>query len=239
MSGTYNVTYLYPADDGLTAIGEIESDLDNGRYIRIDRISPKWIKRTGEVEMVRLIQSIAANRADFVGPDGNQALDNAAIFFTMPVLMDEMLKLDPLFARNYTDRLSNEVDSSMANLLRRKFLGKNISLCGEDQFDVFVCKLDKKIISICSGNNNGAAVLEYRYGFGRKIELSLTKPVSINNDDEKETELFENGDYIYTVKLENRRDMGSAGVIVERRRAILSRQQCQQETIEPYLMPRK
>lgn len=239
MNGTYNVTYLYPADQGLTTIGEIESELDNGKYIEINQISPKWIDRTGEAEIAGLIRLISGRRTDFIGSNENQALENSMIFFAIPELMNEIHKQDPLFARNYTDRLSNEVDSSMANLIRRKFLGKNISLCGTDQFDVFACKLDKKVISVCSGNKNGAAVLEYRAGSDRKIELSLTKQVQTNYAGNKGTESFENGGYKYTINFGEGRDTSLAGVIVERKGTIVSKQQCQPEMIEPYLIPRK
>ncbi|MGF6787526.1 hypothetical protein [Paraburkholderia sp. 35.1] len=239
MNGSYNVTFLYPGDEGLTTIGGVESDLDNGKYIEINRISPKWINKSGETEMAYLIQSVSKNRSGFIGPDGNQALDNAMIFFAIPDLMNEIRKQDSLFSHSYTSQLSNEVNSSIANLIRRKFLGKSVSLCGDDQFDVFVCKLDKRVISVCSGNMNGAAVLEYRAGSDRKIELSLSKQIDSNYVANKEAESFENGGYKYTVKFGNGGDTSSGGVIVERKGTIVSSQKCQPEMIEPYLIPRK
>lgn len=239
MNSTYNVTYLYPTDQGLTTIGQIESDLDDGKYIEVNKISPKWINSPGEVEMADLIQSILMRRSEFIESDESKSLDNAMIFFAIPDLMSEIRKQDPLFVRNYTTRLSDEVDSSMANLLRRQFLGGNISLCGNDQFDVFACQIDKKIISVCSGNENGTTVLEYRAGSDRKIELSLTKQVQTNYAGNKETESFENGGYKYIIKFGNGRDASLAGVIVENKGAIVSRQQCHPEMIEPYLIPRK
>jgi len=157
----------------------------------------------------------------------------------MPELMGEVRKYDPIFPLKYSNRLSNGVDSSIANLIRRKFLGDQISLCSSDQFDVFACKLGRKVISVCSGNRDGTAILQYRAGSDRKVELLLTKETTLNDAENKQSETFENGRYRYKVEFGNNNDASSAGVIVEKNGTTVSKQQCQPVMFEPYLLPRK
>jgi hypothetical protein len=239
MNGTCRVTYLYPTNTGLTVIGGVESILENGKYAEIDQVYPKWIGQVGATDRSCLIKSISINRDSLIDPVENQSLDNAMLFFAMPELMDEVRKQDSLFPLMYSRRLSNEVDSSMANLIRRKFLGHQISLCDSDQFDVFACKLEKKVISLCTDNGGGTDILQYRVGSNHKLELSLTKQTVVDNARNKQFELFENGGSRYKVQFGNNDHSISAGVVVEKDGVTLFKQQCQSEMFESYLLPRK
>jgi hypothetical protein len=239
MNGTYTVTYLYPTDGGLTTIGAIESGIDNGKYKEINRISPEWVKGISVADRARLIQSISVNHDDFVRSSQAQSLDDAMLFFVMPDLMREIRKRDSGFPVDYSNYLGNEVNSSMANLIRREFLGGKISLCDSDQLDVFACSVGEKAISVCMGNKeDDVDTLQYRVGVGRKVELSLEKPFPHTVVGGGHSEFFDNGDYRYTVKFGNGKDSDSAGVIVEKNGAIVSRQQCHPERFEPYLLPK-
>lgn len=239
MNGTYKVAYVYPADDGLATIGSAEASMDNGNYVEIGRIDSDRLRQINENEKFHLIKSISAEPVDLIDSASSESVDDAMLFLLIPDLMKEIENRDSRFPAVYTKYLNDKVDSSMANLLRRKFLGNEVGLCDMNQFDVFVCSLDKKIVSICVGDKDGSQILQYRAGVGRKVEISLEKSFSSVGSKETPFGSFGNGDYQYTVNFGGVEDSGWAGVVVEKNGAVFSRQQCRAGAIEPYLLPRK
>jgi hypothetical protein len=239
MNGTYKVTYLYPTDDGLLMIGAAESSMDNGSYTGISRDYPEQMKRINEHEKIHLIKSFSNFSANFFGSSRGESIDDAMLFFVVPELMAEIKRQNSEFPIDYSNYLNSEIDSSLANLIRRSFLTRNGSLCDVDQFDVFVCGVGKKYISICSGKKGGALTLQYRAGLNGKIEILLEKPFSSFNSSKIESESFENGGYRYTVRFGDIHGSGWAGVLVEKMDAAISKMQCRAGTIEPYLLPEK
>ncbi|MFM0550056.1 hypothetical protein P0D69_03650 [Paraburkholderia sediminicola] len=127
MNGIYSVTYLYPGDDGFITFGTAELSMDNGKYTEINRISPEWIKRASANDRTLFIRSIVSHSDIFIDSGQNQSLDDAMFFFALPELMREIQKSDSTFLVNYSNRLSKDVNSSMANLIRRRFLGNQVN----------------------------------------------------------------------------------------------------------------
>lgn len=239
MNGSYKVTYLYPVDDGLVTIGAVELGMDNGKYVEINRSSPEWIKQASLDEISRIVKSISLNRGEFTDAVRTQSLDDAMVFFVIPGLMDEIRKLDAEFPDNYSRQLNKKVDSSMANLIRREFMGRGISLCDSNQFDIFVCNLERKTISVCIDRKNDFEVLQYRVGSARKVELSLEKSFVAGATDGARSESFRNGEFRYTVDFDGEKNSHWAGVTVEQNGILISRQQCRSEKFEPYMLPEK
>ncbi len=175
MNGVYRVTYLYPSNDGLTTIGAVELGMDNGKYTEVSQIIPKWIRQVGATDRPRITQSISVGFENMANSHQNLSIDDALLLFAMPELVPVIRKRTPAFPVAYSNYISNEIDASMANLIRREFVGDQTSLCDIDQFDVFACSLGKRTISVCSGSEDGANILQYRAGYHRKLELLMTK----------------------------------------------------------------
>ena len=239
MNGSYKVTYLDPVDDGLVTIGAIELSMDNGKYIEINRSSPEWIKQARMAEISRIVKSISLNRSELMNAARTQSFDDAMVFFAIPEWMDEIRKRDAAFPDKYSRQLNKKVDSSMANLIRREFMGRGVSLCDSDQFDVFVCNLERKTISVCIDRKNDFEVLQYRAGSARKVELSLEKSFVADATDGARSESFRNGEFRYTVDFDGEKNSHWAGVTVEQNGIFVSRQQCHSEKFEPYMLPDK
>ncbi|TKC78923.1 hypothetical protein FAZ69_31280 [Trinickia terrae] len=236
MNGIYRVIYLRPTESGLIAIGGAESSLDNGRFVDAVAISPKWTKAASARELDSLFDSILVHRGDLVGSSSSQSFDGAFLFFSIPELMGKIRRVDALFLIDFSMVLNKTVDSSLANLIRRRFVGNQISLCDENQFDIFVCKIGKKTLAVCASNREGEDVIQYRIGRDRNVELSLSKTMSQRIFDSHELGVFERGEYRYIVKYG---DNVWQGVVVEKSGITISKQQCEVEMVEPFLLPNK
>jgi hypothetical protein len=235
MNGTYKVAYLSPSASGLVAIGGVELSQDNGRYVDVSEAFPTWTKPADQTGLRNVVNAIIENQNKLIVADKGQSFDNALLFFAVRGLMENLMIKDSNFLVNFAKDINSEVDSSIANLIRRRLIGNKISLCGDDQFDVFVCKIGRKSLSVCSGVQDDANVLQYRVGTDRKIELSLGKSVSLNRPQRVSTESFKNDEYQYVVKFG---DADWQGVVVEKNGTPVSELQCDSESMEPYLLPK-
>lgn len=239
MNGTYKITYLYTTDISLEFISGVDGTLENGKFTSAESFSPKWTNEIKPNEKSNLIKSIAINRDHLIGKTDDLTIDNALLLLTSPELPDEIRKHDPSFFKKYSDNINKNVDSSVANLVRKKILTPEISLCDPDQFDVFACKLDRKSISLCLGKKDGSSVIQYRAGSKEKIELLLENPTPGNLSDTTESLILENRGYSYTVRFGQEKGTSWSGVVIRKGNHPIAKQQCQPGTIEPYLLPKR
>jgi hypothetical protein len=235
MNGTYKVTYLLPCRDGLIIIGGVELSRDNGRYVDVSRVSPVWAKHADHFQLKELADAIMADKENIVVADKGRSIDNAVLVFVVEDIVRDEQKSNPTSLVDLSRRVNDEVDSSIANLIRRRLIGGGISLCDEGQFDVFVCRIGEKSVSVCSGVQGESSVLQYRVGSGRNIELSLAQSGTAGGSMKNSSASFKNGSYQYTVQYG---DSDWRGVIINKNNAIVSKIQCAPWGMEPYLLPK-
>lgn len=235
MNGTYRITYLLPTRQGLIAIGGAELGRDNGKYADVSIAFPAWTGRADSAQLSAVAHSIMSKKNSIVGTNKGESFDNAILVFVVGFLVKDVWKSSPSFLADLTGEINDVVDSAVANLIRRKLIGGEISLCDEDQFDVFVCRAGKKTLSLCTAGRDAPDALQYRIGTFRDIELRLARSFPGGGLQDSSSVSFENGPYSYVVQYA---DGSWRGVTIKKNGVSLSRLQCASEGMEPYLLPR-
>ena len=234
MEGSYVVTYLFPGSDTLSYVGGVEISMTNGRYVHPSSKMRTWGENLGENERKRLVSTIVNRSSELIGDAGNLPIDDVLLFFAMPEVMEKILRNNPDFARQYSRLVADKIDSSLGNLIRRYFVGNKTSLCEEEQYDIFSCRVDSNFASVCLADTVHGEQLEYRYGKSGALSLKLIE--NRNKLKEREDEVsFSNGDYQYTVS--NRSSSLEGSILVRRNGVLVTKKKCWSRDLEPLLFP--
>lgn len=200
---------------------------------------PEWVRAITANEKTDFVEKVARNREQLLAKKDDQSVDNALLILVNPEFVEEVGKQDPFFLSKYSDDLNAGVDSSVANLIRR-MLTPEMSLCDSGQFDIFVCRLEKKTLSVCLGEKDGLRTIQYRVGSKERLQLLLEKPAPIYRSDTTESEKFSNGNHLYTVRFGGRHSGDDwSGVLVQQDNQLIEKQRCQPGEIEPFRWPKK
>lgn len=233
MNGIYTVTYLVPESDGLKHVGGVEINMSDGKFVSVATVEPRWDTLLGEDKKKVWLDQVT-NRAKNFFISGKNSIENAFLLFAVPELMSRLSTNDHNFAEQYSKYLISHVDSSIGNLIRRHFVGKGRSLCDDEQFDVFACRVSHQAVSICLDERDGVKRLEYRFGNKNNVQLKLSKAMETKFDDSDLGTSFLNGAYTYTIK-----DGNSATplILVGKNGLIVLRKPCSRGDVESMIFP--
>jgi hypothetical protein len=233
MNGSYTVMYLVPEYDGLKHLGSVEISMSNGRFVSIATAAPRWEVSLGASERRAWLDRVIDRAAELLLSDKGST-DDAFLLFAVPELPIRLVTRAPHFADRYSEYLISNVDSSVGNLIRRRFVGKNSSLCDDEQFDVFVCRANQQTVSLCLDESDGQRRLEYRFGDKNNVELKLSKTINTKNDDFDSNPSFLKGPHTYTIKDGN---AVAPSIVVEKNGVNVLKKPCSGRDIESIIFP--
>jgi hypothetical protein len=233
MNGSYSIMYLVPEPDGLKHLGSVDVSMNNGKVLSVTTEERRWDVSLGATERKAWLDRVVS-RAEKQFLSDKSSTDDAFLLFAVPELTSRLMSRIPHFADRYSEYLISNVDSSVGNLIRRRFVGNNRSLCDDEQFDVFVCRTNQQIVSLCLDERDGLKRLEYRFGDKNNIALKLSKTINTKYDVFDLNTSFSRGPYAYIIKDGN---SGTPSVLVEENGLVISEKLCSGGNIEAIIFP--
>lgn len=128
MDGMYVATYLTPVGGALNYLGGVEVSMANGKFVSASIKQNNWNENIGNSEREKLLANASSHADDFFETEGASAIDDVLLFFAVPDLMAGALERNHDFARDYSKMIVEKIDSSLGNMIRRRFVGRNQSL---------------------------------------------------------------------------------------------------------------
>lgn len=235
MDGMYVATYLTPVGGALKYLGGVEVSMTNGKFVSASIKQNNWSENIGDSERKRLLVNASSHADNFLATEGANAIDDVLLFFAVPDLMAGASERNHDFARDYSKMIVEKIDSSLGNMIRRRFVGRNQSLCDEEQFDIFSCSVGEKIASVCLTNDSEGEQTEYRYGTSDRLDLKLVQSSRGKSDINDGKISFLNKNFEYVVL--NKGEALDASVLVKKDGELLVKKQCLRRGIEPMLFP--
>jgi hypothetical protein len=235
MDGTYSATYLIPVGGALNYLGGVEVSMTNGRFVRASIKQNDWNEKIGILERNKFLDMVSNHTDEFFSTTGANPIDDVLLFFAAPDLMGRILDRKRDFARVYSKMMVQKIDSSLGSMIRRSFVGNNQSLCDEEQFDIFSCRVGENVASVCLTNDSEGQLPEYRYGKSNQLDLKLLQLPKEKAKNDAGTISFFNKNYEYTVF-----DLGEsmdASILVKKNGLLVAKKLCLLSDIEPIVFP--
>lgn len=232
MNGRYRVVFFAPSDADLFFVGGLELSEDLGRFVEYTDLRVPSMRPVGEDGLVDIVSAYFINKDLLLSADGELSFDNALLFLFAGGVVDLRRVVGESALYSVVERINDSVDSSVSNLFRKNLIGGGVSLCLENQYDVFVCRSAERVISVCATGYADQGVFNYVYGSAGKVELSL----AVERGSGENNFVFRNGVYEYIVEMTN---PDWKGVVVKKNGALVARKECSRVGLEPYLLPVK